>query len=88
MFKDFFGTPIQIGDAGIRVDAGKVAYRPYKKVVVKKFDESRRYDPIGILAAGSPRITWINDERLIIQGSLKVQIFDDMDKKVETILDI
>ena len=43
MFKDFFGNPIKIGDAGIRVDVNRANYRPFRKCVVKKLDETRPY---------------------------------------------
>ena len=86
IYEDYFGTPIKIGDAGIRTTME--TYRPFRKCRVVKFDPKRRYDPIGILIENGKRKSWVSSHQIIAQGSFRVQVFDDMNKKIEDIEDI
>ena len=72
---DYFGSQIEIGDHGVRVDVGS-PHRPFKKITVVKFDHTRRYDFIGIHAERrygnrKPRTTWVSSHQIITQGSLR-----------------
>lgn len=67
--KDYLGTPINVGDLGIRVQIQKT-YRPLIQFKVVKIDESKPYDQIGILIESGKKMSWVDADKCIIQGSL------------------
>jgi hypothetical protein len=74
MFKDYLGSPINVGDLGIRVDVNRATYAPFKQFKVIKIDESKRYDHIGILIEDGKRMSWVGSEQIIIEKSLSVKL--------------
>lgn len=73
IFKDYLGTPIKIGDRGIRVHSYGHS-KEFKRVTIKEIDASRDYNCIGIIGDGNQRIGWTYPSRIIVQDSLKVSI--------------
>ena len=67
--KDYLGTPINVGDLGIRVQIQKT-YRPLIQFKVVKIDESKPYDQIGILIESGKKMSWVDADKCIIEGSL------------------
>lgn len=91
---DYFGSPVNIGDHGVRVDIG-APHNPFKKIKVVKIDKTRRYDPIGIHATSrwgsgrrKPRTTWVDKDKIITQGSLRMSLQNVEDPKVSSLEDI
>jgi hypothetical protein len=87
---DYFGSPVNIGDHGVRVDIGR-PYHPFKKFVVVKIDKTRRHDPIGIHVEmrynynnRKPRTTWVDKDKIITQGSLRISLQNIEDPKVNS----
>ena len=63
MVKDYLGTPIKIGDRGIRVHSYS-HYKSFKKVTVKEINTEREHgDSVGIITDGNSR-----KNRLISSG--------------------
>jgi len=74
MITDYLGTPINIGDRGIRVhSSGNL--KSFKKITVKCIDYTRKYgDIVGILSDRKDKIGYTYPERIIVQGSLQIII--------------
>jgi len=81
VYFDYLGSPIKIGDLGIRVNHAAVTYDPFRQFKVVKIDPTRRYDPIGIKVEGHNRRTWVGPSKIIIQGSLNIKL-ESFNKKV------
>lgn len=71
---DYLGTPINVGERGIRVHAFS-HMKEFVKVKVVAIDETREYgDCIGVITDGNDRVGWTYPRRLIVQSSLNVEI--------------
>ena len=69
---DYFGSLIEIGDRGIRVDIG-FPNQPFKQFVVVKLNSENQYSQIGIrvLKHGMPskRMSWASSSQVITEKS-------------------
>jgi hypothetical protein len=72
--KDFLGTPIHVGDRGIRVSSYG-HWKEFVKVTVKEINLSRSDKTyVGIISDDNTRIGWTYPDRIIVQNSLSVKI--------------
>jgi hypothetical protein len=77
--KDFLGTPIHVGDRGVRVDAVG-HFKRFVKVTIKEVNPLREQygqkleDCVGVVTDGNTKIGWTYPERIIVQDSFKVKI--------------
>lgn len=71
---DFLGSPINIGDRGVRVHSYSNS-KDFRKVTVKNIDLTRKYgDSIGIITDGNMKIGYTYPSRVIVQESLSIEI--------------
>jgi len=71
---DFLGTPIKIGDRGLRVHSYG-HWKEFQKITVKEIDDKRGDKCyIGVISDGNTRIGWTYPERIIVQESFNIKI--------------
>ena len=75
--KDFLGTPIHVGDRGVRVDTiGH--FKHFVKVTIKEVHPLReqyvKNDCVGVVTDGNTKIGWTYPERIIVQDSFRIKI--------------
>lgn len=69
MIKDYLGTPINIGDKGLRVHSYNHT-KEFKRITVLEIAKDGK--SVGILTEGNTKIGWTFPERILVQGSIKV----------------
>lgn len=71
--EDYLGSPIKVGDRGIRVITQNT-YRPLSKFTVVDIDPFAHYNQLKILVDGAKRASRASAHLVIIQGSLNVEL--------------
>ncbi len=72
--KDFLGSPIKVGDRGIRVHSYS-HHKSFKKITVEDIDESRKHgDTVSVLTDNCVKPGWTYPERILVQDSISVKL--------------